>query len=132
MPAAPDCISVLYDGACPFCVRDVRFMKRHDRAHRLELVDIAAPGFDASAYGLSAAAVSARFHVVRADGTAVSGMEAFRVAFGAIGKGALVAPTGWPVLRPLFDLLYTLFARNRVRLGRLFGRRCDGEACAPR
>jgi len=30
----------------------------------------------------------------------------------------------------LFDALYAIFARRRVQLGRLFGRRCVGDRCA--
>ena len=45
------------------------------------------------------------------------------------GLGWLVAPTGWPLLRPLFDRLYGGFARHRIGLGRLFGRRCDSGSC---
>lgn len=41
-----------------------------------------------------------------------------------------MAPTGWPVLRWFADLGYVVFARYRVPLGRLFGRRCDAGACA--
>jgi predicted DCC family thiol-disulfide oxidoreductase YuxK len=54
----------------------------------------------------------------------------FREAYAAVGLGWLVAPTGWPILRPLFDVGYRWFARNRVRLGRIFGRRCEDGRCA--
>jgi predicted DCC family thiol-disulfide oxidoreductase YuxK len=42
---------------------------------------------------------------------------------------ALFGPTTWPVLRWFFEVLYALFARHRVSVGRLFGRSCDTGAC---
>ena len=31
----------------------------------------------------------------------------------------LMAPTGWPVVKPLFDFIYKVFAKYRVRLASL-------------
>jgi hypothetical protein len=41
----------------------------------------------------------------------------------------VLAPTGWPILRPCFDFLYNIFARYRIGLGGLFGRGCT-DRCA--
>jgi predicted DCC family thiol-disulfide oxidoreductase YuxK len=122
-------ITVLYDGECPLCTREVEMLRRRDpegRAARFE--DIAAPGFDAARYGRSQAELMARIHGVLPDGTLVDGVEVFRRVYAAVGLGWLVAPTGWPLLRPLFDAAYRWFARNRLRLtGR--DEVCDAHAC---
>lgn len=122
--------TLLYDSECPFCKLEVDWLRRRDRRGRLGAVDIAAEGFDPAEFGLSAEAVHARLHGVRADGTVVEGMGAIREAWSAAGLGWAMAPTGWPVLRWFADLGYVVFARYRVPLGRLFGRRCDAGACA--
>ena len=45
-------IRVLYDGECPLCVREIRFLERRDGGRlRLEFEDIASPSFDPSKYG---------------------------------------------------------------------------------
>jgi DCC1-like thiol-disulfide oxidoreductase len=69
-------------------------------------------------------------HGVFPDGRQTRGVETFRQAYRAVGLGWALAPTGWPVLRPVCDALYALFARHRVRLGRAFGRPCAGGRCA--
>ena len=124
-------IQVLYDGECPLCAREVEMLRRRDpegRAARFE--DIAAPGFDAARYGQTRADLMARIHGVLPDGTLVEGVEVFRRVYAAVGLGWLVAPTGWPLLRPVFDAAYRWFARNRLRLtGR--GDACDAHACTP-
>ena len=120
---------IFLDGNCPFCRREVTWLMRRDRAGRLGVVDIAAPDFDAAWWGLTQDAVEARFHTMTADGRMLDGVAAFRHVYGAVGLGWLAAPTGWPVLRPIFDGLYRIFARYRVPLGNLIGRRCDDGAC---
>ncbi len=127
--------TLLYDSLCPICRREVHWLKRRDRDGRLSTIDIAAPGFDPAPLGLSAERVVARLHGIQADGTVVEGMAAMRGAWRAVGLGWLIAPTGWPLLRYLYDGLYVVFARYRVPLGRLFGRRaasCDTDRCASR
>jgi predicted DCC family thiol-disulfide oxidoreductase YuxK len=73
--------------------------------------------------------VMGHIHAVLPDGSVVTGMEAFRRSYAAIGLGFLLAPTGLPLLRPLFDRAYDWFAKNRLRLtGR--GHVCENERCA--
>lgn len=128
MAARP--FTLLYDRECPFCRHEVEWLQRRDRAGGLRVVDIAAPDFDPSRYGLDRERVHARLHGLTGDGAVVEGMAAVRGAWRAVGLGWILAPTGWPGLRWLFDGLYLLFARWRVPLGRWFGRRCDGGRCA--
>lgn len=122
--------TLLYDSECPFCRLEVEWLQRRDRNGRLGAVDIAAEGFDASQFGLTKEAVHARLHGVNADGEVIEGMAAIRAAWRAAGLGWVMAPTGWPVLRWFADLGYVVFARYRVPLGRLFGRKCDDGACS--
>ena len=124
-------ITVLFDGDCPLCVREIDFLRRLDRGRgRLGLTDIAAPEFDASRYGVDFATLMARIHGVLPDGTLIEGVEVFRRAYAAVGLGWLVAPTRWPLIRPLADRLYRVFARNRLRLtGRIHA--CEGDRCTP-
>jgi predicted DCC family thiol-disulfide oxidoreductase YuxK len=125
-------LKLLYDGDCPFCRREVDWLARRDRAGAVALEDIAAPGFDAARYGLRQKQVEGVIHAQLPDGRLVTGMEVFRRLYAAVGLGWLMAPTGWPLLRPVFDWAYRVFARHRVRLGAMFGRACDDSACRRR
>ena len=120
---------LLYDGQCPFCRLEVRWLQRRDKRGRLVFEDISTPEFDASLYGLTREDVMGVMHGVFPDGRIVSKIEVFRQAYHAVGLGWLVGPIGWPVLRWFFDVLYALFARYRVSLGRIFGRVCDTDTC---
>lgn len=121
--------TILYDGDCPLCRREVEMLARLDagRGH-LERVDISAPDFDPGDYGRSRETLMARIHGVLPDGRVVEGVEVFRRAYEAVGRGWLLAWTSWPLLGSLADAAYRWFARNRLRLT---GREpaCDGESC---
>lgn len=124
MTAGP--FTLFIDGDCPLCKREAALMARMDRGRGgLRLVDIASPDFDAAAYGRSHAQFMAEIHGQEPGGELLIGMEAFRRAYASIGWGWLLAPTGWPILRPLFDRLYAFFARHRLSLT---GRKCAPEA----
>jgi predicted DCC family thiol-disulfide oxidoreductase YuxK len=123
-------ITVLYDGECPLCTREIAMLRRLDRERgRIGFADIAAPGFDARPYGRTQPDLMARIHAVLPGGALIEGVEVFRRAYAAVGLGWLVAPTRWPILRSLADAAYRWFARNRLRLtGRSDA--CATDRCA--
>lgn len=124
-------LKLLYDGACPFCVREARWLRHRDRHGRLAFEDISLPGFDAAKYGLTREQVMGVMHGVLPDGRIITRVEVFRRAYGLVGLGWLLAPAGWPGLRRLADWGYERFARNRVWLGRRLGARaCPAGTCA--
>ncbi len=120
---------LLYDGECPFCLREVRWLQRRNRRGHLVFEDVASPSFDPSLLGVSRAELLGVIHGVFPDGRIVTKVEAFRQAYRAVGLGWFLAPTGWTVLRWLFNGLYSWFARHRVRLSRCFGRSCASGTC---
>lgn len=121
---------VLFDGECPYCRLEARWLRSLNWRGRLALEDIAAPEFDPAPYGVTLADLMGTLHGVFPDGRKTVGMETFREAYRAVGLGWLLAPTGWPGLRSVFDLCYRVFARYRVRLGRLAGRGCATDRCS--
>ena len=123
-------IRLLFDGLCPVCAREMRLLERLDRRGRLEFEDIADASFDPSRYGLEMDQVVGSMHAVLPDGSIVVGVEVFRRAYDAVGLGWLLAPTRWPLVRPLADLAYRAFAKIRPRLSRFDPADCDGGRCA--
>jgi predicted DCC family thiol-disulfide oxidoreductase YuxK len=121
--------TLLYDGECPFCRREVEWLRRRDREGHLALEDITDPHFDPAQYGLTREEVAGVLHGILPDGRVVRRVEAIRQAYYAVGLGWLVAPTRWPVVRWVLDGMYGIFARNRIRWGRLLGRPCESGKC---
>jgi len=108
---------ILIDGLCPLCKREARFLEWLDKGRgRLVLTDITDPGFDPASYGTTMDEVMGSIHARNADGTMVTGMEVFRIAYSRVGWGWFMGWTGWPVFRPLVDAGYRWFAKHRLRL----------------
>ncbi len=123
-------LKLLYDGACPLCRREAANLERMDRGRgRLLLEDISTPTFNAERYGLTQAAVDARIHAVLPDGSTIEGPEVFRRAYAAVGWGWLLGWTNWAPFRPLVNLAYNWFARNRHRLTGRTAPNCESGAC---
>ncbi|MDX1565994.1 MAG: DUF393 domain-containing protein, partial [Phycisphaeraceae bacterium] len=108
---------MFYDGRCPLCRREANWLRRRDRRGRMAFEDFTDPAFDFKTLGLSIDQLNATMHGLLPDGRMVQGMEALRAFYRAVGLGWLLAPTGWPVLRHLFDGLYWIWARLRVKHG---------------
>ena len=67
----------------------------------------------------------ARLHARLPDGTWMCGVEVFRRLYAAAGFQRLVRLSRWPVISPLLEIAYRVFARNRLRLTG----RCSAEVC---
>jgi predicted DCC family thiol-disulfide oxidoreductase YuxK len=125
-PPAPE-IEVFFDGGCPLCSREVRFLRRWDRRGVIRFTDIDAEGFEPAPGHPGLDALMARIHAQLPDGRWIEGVEVFRRLYTAIGFGPLVALSRLTGVRHLLDWSYALFARNRRRL---FGR-CSPGTCGP-
>jgi predicted DCC family thiol-disulfide oxidoreductase YuxK len=109
---------IFYDGHCPICQRNTAFLKRHDAHEKLLFSDIRSAKFRATETGIPMEQLEKQIHAILPDGSVIRGMGVIRTAGRAIGIGWLVAPTGWPVLRPLFNALYHFVAAHRKSISR--------------
>ncbi|MCK9608584.1 MAG: DUF393 domain-containing protein [Methylomonas sp.] len=124
--------TLLYDGNCPICRKEVAWLRWKNTRHKLCFQDIHAADFDAARFDKTLTELMAEIHGIYPDGRLIQGMPVFRACYQAVGLGWLFAPTGWPLLRQSFDWLYALFARHRIRLGGRFGgNTCKAGVCKP-
>ena len=108
---------MLFDGRCPLCRREATWLRRRDKHSRILFEDFTDPAFDFDSLGVSIDQLNATMHGVLPDGTVVRGMDALRAFYRAVGYGWLTAPTGWPIVRYLFDGFYWIWAKLRVKHG---------------
>jgi predicted DCC family thiol-disulfide oxidoreductase YuxK len=111
--------TVIYDGHCKVCGRMVRMLARWDRKHELEIIPSQAPGIRERFPWIPPRAYVESVQVIRAsDGKTWQAAAALEELLKVLPKGRLVS---WlfkiPLVRPLADLLYRWFARNRYRFG---------------
>ena len=129
--AAAPRVTSLEDGRCHLCSKEAGMMRRMDKGRgHLGIVDIAEPGFDPSDYGRTMDQLMGEIHGVTEDGRLITGVEVFRQAYDAVGKGWLLNWTRLPILRQLADLGYRFFAWLRLRLPRMkSGPSCSNGRC---
>ncbi len=111
-------LTLLFDGACPLCRREVESLRARDRGRGLiQFVDIDAADYDPVAHaGISYREAMGRIRAIGTGGRVIKDVAVFREAYRVVGWGWLYAPTAWPLIGPLVDALYGLWARWRLRL----------------
>lgn len=122
--------TILIDGLCPLCRIEGDMLTKLDRGRGLlRILDFTQQNVKLADFGLTYEQVMGQIHGVNSGGEISTGMGVFREAYSTVGWGWLWAPTGWPILKPIFDRLYIWFARNRLRLT---GRKddCTDGRCA--
>lgn len=117
-------VEVFYDGDCPLCKREIGWIRRLDRRHRVRLTDIASTEFDPGDYDKSMQSFMDEIQGRLPDGTWVTGVEVFRRIYASMGLLPLVMITRLPLLSHALDLGYRVFARNRLKLTG----RCDSNS----
>lgn len=122
-------ITLFFDGDCPLCSREVRYLERKDSRNLIRFVDISAPDFNPDVYSKTKSDFMRAIQAELPDGTFIEGMEVFRRIYQAIGYGFLLKPTKLPIIKQIFDFAYYVFARNRIRIGSLLGR-CGLGKCS--
>ena len=118
-PAVTAHLTVLYDGACPLCRREIgvyQGLQPINAAHTLKFSDISRadsplpPGGERSDY-------LARFHVQRSDGQVISGAAAFVALWATLpGWRYLAMVARLPGATPLLELTYRAFLHIRPQM----------------
>jgi predicted DCC family thiol-disulfide oxidoreductase YuxK len=117
-PTSP-ALTVLYDGACPLCRREIGVYRNLRSETSVFFADVS----DASVSlpsGTTRQQLLARFHVQRQDGELLSGAQAFLALWAALPGWRWLALAGRvPGVGWLMERAYRLFLRGRPALQRL-------------
>lgn len=120
--------TVLYDGACRFCVSQIGTLAWLDRRRRLRFVSLHDPLVAREFPELSADMLLKQMYVVAPSGEAYGGAEALRYLSRALPLLWPLAPLlHLPGSLPVWQAGYRFVARNRYRIA---GRSCDDGTCS--
>lgn len=121
-------LTIFYDGTCPLCVAEMRSIRRRDKDKQILTVDIHSKEFLAFPT-IDAQRANTILHAIDQDGTLYLGLDAAYQAWNRLGRGWLYAPLRWSMIRPVADVFYLYFARNRYRISYLFTGKTRCESC---
>ncbi|CCQ55741.1 MULTISPECIES: thiol-disulfide oxidoreductase DCC family protein [Crocosphaera] len=135
-------IKLLYDGDCPLCMREVRFLQKKDGGRGLvNLVDIADNNYNPEQHcGIDYETAMERIHAILPDGTILTDIEAFRYVYEVLGMGWVYAVTKLPVVGKIANWVYGIWAKFRLSLtgrpdirtiiaGREADKKCSSDTC---
>ena len=112
--------SVLYDGACPICAKEINLYRGQAGAELVRWLDVSRLAEREIPLGLSRREVLDRFHVIGNDGSIKTGAAAFVALWTVLPKFQRVARmVDNPPLLFVLEIGYTLFLRFRPLLQRL-------------
>lgn len=111
-------IRMLYDGACPLCMREVEFLMKRDAGRgRIDFVDVASPSYTAGAnYGITYQQAMEKIHAIESDGRIITGIEVFRRLYEAVGLGFVYSLTKYPAVERAANAVYDVWAKYRTQL----------------
>ena len=114
---AQSCMTVLYDGDCPLCRREIAVYQGLAAREPVRWVDVSAPG---TALPDERSTLMARFHVQREDGSLLSGAEAFLALWARLPGWRWLAFLGRvPGAAWLMERAYVGFLRVRPAMQRV-------------
>ncbi|WP_009546733.1 DCC1-like thiol-disulfide oxidoreductase family protein [Crocosphaera subtropica] len=111
-------VKLLYDGDCPLCMREVRFLQKKDQGKGLvKLVNIAEDNYDANKHcSVDYKSAMGRIHAILPDGTILRDVEAFRYVYEVLGMGWVYAITKLPIVGKIANWVYGIWAKLRLPL----------------
>ncbi len=112
-------LTLLFDGGCPLCRREVKFLRSRDINKSISFIDIDSSSYDPkSNKGITYREAMGRIHAIDSSGEILKDIEVFREAYKLIGLGWIYAPTTWPCLKRLSNWLYQNWAYWRLSITR--------------
>ncbi|WP_417435765.1 thiol-disulfide oxidoreductase DCC family protein [Idiomarina abyssalis] len=127
MPQQSSELIIFYDGGCPLCVKEMRHLKRLDKEGRIQFENVNEPDFSQRYPQVDVAKANQYLHGQVSSGDMIYGLDVTYEAWSLVGKGWIIAPLRWPVIRWFADKTYLFFARNRNRISKLL---TGKERCA--
>lgn len=122
-------LTVFYDGFCPLCVKEMKQLANKDKHGFLIFYDINQPQLATEHPDIDFAEANAFLHAKTSGGNIITGLDVTYQAWRLVGKGWMIAPLRWPLVKTLADKIYLMFANNRYKVSKwLTGTaRCEGQ-----
>ncbi|MEQ9568422.1 MAG: thiol-disulfide oxidoreductase DCC family protein [Porticoccaceae bacterium] len=118
-------LTVFYDGSCPICVKEMNQLKHWDVNSQLHLVDVLNEQIKEKYPHIDPVEAMRILHAETDDGKLLLGLDANVAAWQQVNRKSWLAILRWPLIKPLADMAYLFFARNRYTISRIF----TGESC---
>ena len=120
---------VFYDGECPLCAREMQHLKRKDHWGRIHLVAIQSEEMRLYSH-IDTHAAHKVLHGQLASGRGITGLDVTHKAWSLVGYGYVTGILRAPLVRPVADRFYNVFARHRHRIAALLTGKSRCSQCS--
>ena len=107
----------LFDGGCPLCLRETRFLKKKDLSKKINFVDINNDSYNSSLYqDISYKEAMSNLHGILENGDIIKGLDVLAYSYKLIGLGWVYYPLKIEFIAPLLRLIYQYWAKYRLKI----------------
>ena len=107
----------LFDGGCPLCLRETRFLKKKDSSNKINFIDINNDSYNPSLYkDISYVEAMSNLHGILENGDIIKGLDVLAYSYELIGLGWVYYPLKIEFLSPLLRLFYQYWAKYRLKI----------------
>ena len=107
----------LFDGGCPLCLRETKFLKKKDSSNKIDFIDINKESYNPSLYrDISYADAMSNLHGILENGDIIKGLDVLAHSYKLIGLGWVYYPLKIEFLAPLLRLIYQYWAKYRLKI----------------
>ena len=107
----------LFDGGCPLCLRETRFLKKKNASNKIDFIDINNESYNPSLYqNISYKEAMSNLHGILENGDIIKGLDVLAYSYKLIGLGWVYYPLKIEFLAPLLRLLYQYWAKYRLKI----------------
>jgi predicted DCC family thiol-disulfide oxidoreductase YuxK len=130
-----DKLTIYYDGNCPLCSLEMQKLKRYDDKKLIILVNLQQDNFTKHFPHINVANALQILHG-EYQGKLLLALDVTHRAWTLVGRGALVAPLQFPVIKQVAHASYLLLAKYRYPISNFLHQRfgigiktCDKGTC---
>ena len=109
-------LTFLYDGACPLCLRETKFLKKKDSSKYINFVDISINYIPKNYENISFKEAMSNLHGILNSGEIIYGIDVLAYSYELVGLGWIYFPTKLPILSDFIRFLYKYWAKYRLKL----------------
>ena len=107
----------LFDGGCPLCLRETRFLKKKDSSNKIKFIDINNDSYNPSLYkDISYVEAMSNLHGILENGDIIKGLDVLAYSYELIGLGWVYYPLKIEFLAPLLRFFYHYWAKYRLKI----------------
>ena len=107
----------LFDGGCPLCLRETKFLRKKDISKKINFIDINNDSYNPLLYkDISYAEAMSNLHGILENGDIIKGLDVLAYSYELIGLGWVYYPLKIGFLAPFLRLFYQFWAKYRLKI----------------